>query len=176
MHDDGSIRLDQRFFGYVRGRRTTNRRFHELFGAPARPLGATPTQREAELAASIQVVLEEILMAMALEARRRSDLDALCLAGGVALNCVANGRILRDGPFRDVWVQPAAGDAGNAVGAALWVCAWGIGVYIIGQRLGALAPWVHRLGYLAIGVAALILAAGIVAHARRRRPESRGED
>jgi len=120
VREDGSIELDQRFFAFVRGRRTTNRRFHELFGAAPTPLGAEPGEREAELAASIQVVLEEILMAMAVEAHRRSGLDALCLAGGVALNCVANGRLLRDGPFADVWVQPAAGDAGNAVGAALW--------------------------------------------------------
>lgn len=122
QHDDGSLRLQRRYFAFDGGRRATNRRFHELFGGPPQPLGAVPTQREADLAASVQVILEDALLAMAREVHGRTGLPNLCLGGGVALNCVANGRLRRDGPFENVWVQPAAGDAGNAVGAALW--AW----------------------------------------------------
>ena len=122
LRPDGSIRLDPRYFAYVRGRRMTTRRFHALFDGPPRPLGSRPNQREADLAASIQAVTERVLLALAAEAHRRTGRDQLCLAGGVALNCVGNGRVLRDGPFADVWVQPAAGDAGSAVGAALF--AW----------------------------------------------------
>ena len=119
LRPDGSIRLNQKYFAYLRGRRTVNRRFEQLFGAPTRPLYSPPSRREADLARSIQVVLEEILLTMAAELHRETGLDQLCLAGGVGLNCVANGRILRDSPFTDLWVQPAAGDAGSAVGAAL---------------------------------------------------------
>ncbi len=119
LRPDGSIRLNQKYFAYLRGRRTVNRRFEQLFGAPTRPLYSPPTRREADLARSIQVVLEEILLTMANELHRETGLDQLCMAGGVGLNCVANGRILRDSPFTDLWVQPAAGDAGSAVGAAL---------------------------------------------------------
>lgn len=122
LHDDGSIRLSPRHFDFLGGRRTTSRRFHDLFGGPPRPLGAAPTRREADLAASIQVVLEEIILALGREAHRSTGHEALCLSGGVALNCVANGRLRREGPFGDVWVQPAASDAGSALGAALW--AW----------------------------------------------------
>ena len=122
LADDGSIRLDQRYFAYARGRRMTNRRFHDHFGGPPHPLGAPPSQRTADLARSIQVVLEDVLMAMALDLHRATGEDRLCLSGGVALNCVANGRLLRDGPFQDIWIQPAAGDGGSAIGAALW--AW----------------------------------------------------
>lgn len=122
LHDDGSIRLNQRYFALLGGRRTTSRRFHQLFGAPPRPVGSRPGRREADLAASIQAVVEDIILRMA-----RSVFDAyrspsLCLGGGVALNCVANGRLLRESPFDQLWIQPAAGDAGSAVGAALW--AW----------------------------------------------------
>jgi carbamoyltransferase len=122
LHDDGSVTLDQRYFRYLRGRRLTSGRFHRAFGGPPRPLGSVPTAREADIAASVQFVLEEILLAMARSVHDATASQALCLAGGVALNCVANGRLLREGPFRDVWVQPAAGDAGSALGAALW--AW----------------------------------------------------
>jgi carbamoyltransferase len=122
LFEDGSIRLDQRYFAYVRGRRTTTPRFHRLFGGAPRPLGSRPGQREADLALSVQRVTEEIILSMSRELHRTSGLDSVCLAGGVALNCVANGRLAREGPFERVWVQPAAGDAGNAVGAALW--AW----------------------------------------------------
>lgn len=119
LHDDGSIRLDRRSFAFQHGRAMTSRRFHRRFGGPPRPLGSEPTEREADLAASIQAVLEEIVLAMAAEAHRRSGAADLVLAGGAALNCVANARVRRDGPFQRVWVQPAAGDAGGALGAAL---------------------------------------------------------
>jgi carbamoyltransferase len=122
LRPDGSITLDQRYFAYLGGRRTTSEAFHRLFGGPPRPLGAAPTRREADLAASVQLVTEEIVLAMARQLHQLTGGDRLCLAGGVALNCVANGRLQREGPFDDVWVQPAAGDAGNALGAALW--AW----------------------------------------------------
>lgn len=118
IRPDGSIRLDQRYFTYTRGRRTINRRFERLFGAPSRSLHTAPTRREADLAASIQAVVEEILLAMAHHAHERTGWEALCLSGGVALNCVANRRLLDDGPFEEVWIQPAAGDSGSAIGAA----------------------------------------------------------
>ncbi len=118
---DGSFELDQRYFDFVRGEAMTSARFHRRFGGEPRPLGTPPTRREADLAASIQVVAEEVILRTARELHRRTGLDAVCLGGGVALNCVANGRLLREGPFSQVWVQPAAGDAGNALGAALWV-------------------------------------------------------
>jgi carbamoyltransferase len=120
ISDDGSIHLDQRYFAYLAGRRTTSRRFHDLFGGPPTPLGSTPGRREADLAASIQVVLEDIVLKMAESAHAAYGGSALCLGGGVALNCVANGRLRAEGPFEQLWVQPAAGDAGSAVGAALW--------------------------------------------------------
>ena len=120
MRSDGSIRLDQRYFRYSAGRRTTSPAFHRLFGADPRPLGSEPTQREADLAASVQAVTEEIVLAMARTAHELTGSRNLCLSGGVALNCVANGRIAEEGPFDQVWVQPAPSDAGNAVGAALW--------------------------------------------------------
>lgn len=120
ISDDGSIELNQRYFSYVRGRRTVSRHFEERFGGPCRPPGAPPGRREADLAASIQLVTEEILLTMARELHRDTGRNQLCLSGGVALNCVANGRLLRDGPFDRVWVQPAAGDAGSAIGTALY--------------------------------------------------------
>lgn len=122
LRDDGSFRLDPRCFDYVSGRRMTSRRFHDLFGAPPRAPDTPPSQREMDLAASVQSVLEEALLRMCRDLHRRTRLDALCLAGGVALNCAANGRILReDTGFRELWVQPAAGDAGGALGCALAV-------------------------------------------------------
>ena len=118
--EDGSITMNQRYFAYIGGRRTINRRFEQLFGGPTRPRGSTPTRREADLAASVQAVTEEIILAMAREVHRETSWTQACLGGGVALNCVANGRLLRDGPFDDLWVQPAAGDAGSALGSALY--------------------------------------------------------
>ena len=119
LREDGSFRLDQRYFGYCDGLAMTSPRFHALFGGPPRPQGAQPGQREMDLAASGQAVVEEIVLRMARHVHARTGLPSLCLAGGVALNCVANGRIAREGPFEHVWIQPAAGDAGGALGAAL---------------------------------------------------------
>jgi carbamoyltransferase len=115
---DGSFRLDMRYFGWLDDLVMTSARFEELLGRPPRTPGAPITRDDMNLARSIQVVLEEILLAMARHARARTGKRHLCLAGGVALNCVANGRILREGIFDDLWIQPAAGDAGGAVGAA----------------------------------------------------------
>ncbi len=120
LKDDGSLRLNLRYFDYCAGLRMTNGRFAKLFGGPPRKPETDITQREMDLACSIQVVTEEALMRMARHVHTETGLDKLCLAGGVALNCVGNGRILRDGPFDDIWIQPAAGDAGGALGAALF--------------------------------------------------------
>lgn len=119
LRDDGSFWLDQRFFNYAAGLRMTSRRFDRLFDGPARRPDGPLTQREMDLAASIQKVLEEIVLRMARHVHAETGLANLCLAGGVALNCVANGRLLREGPFERLWIQPAAGDAGGALGAAL---------------------------------------------------------
>ncbi len=118
LRDDGSFRLDPRFLDLATGRRTTSSRFHDLFGGPPRNTESPVTEREADLAASVQRVAEEIVLRMARHAHRVTSLDSLCLAGGVALNAVANGRLVRESPFRHVWIQPAAGDAGGALGAA----------------------------------------------------------
>ena len=99
----------------------TNESFHELFGGPPRKLESPITRREMDLAASVQSVTEEVLLRMARHVHALTGLPDLCLAGGVALNCVANGRILREGPFGRLWVQPAAGDAGGALGVALLI-------------------------------------------------------
>jgi len=119
--EDGSFWLDQRYFDYCAGLRMTSRRFAELFDGPPRSPEGPLTQREMDLAASIQRVTEDILLRMAREAHRLTGCEDLCLAGGVALNCVANARLLAEGPFRRLWIQPAAGDAGGALGAAYLV-------------------------------------------------------
>ncbi len=119
MRPDGSFWLDQSFFDYCAGLRMTSRRFDRLLGGPPRRPEGPITQREMDVAASIQKVLEEIVLRMARHVHARTGLENLCLAGGVALNCVANGRLLREGPFERLWIQPAAGDAGGALGAAL---------------------------------------------------------
>ncbi|MGI8617965.1 MAG: carbamoyltransferase family protein [Gemmatimonadaceae bacterium] len=116
--DDGSFRLDQRYFDYRGGLRMTNGKFDRLFDGPPRKPEGPITQREMDLAASVQVVCEDIVLKMATYAHGRTGLTKLCMAGGVALNAVANGRLAREGPFSEVWVQPAAGDAGGALGAA----------------------------------------------------------
>lgn len=121
LKEDGSFRMDMKYFNYCQGWTMTNRRFDELFGGPPRRPEAPLTQREMDLAASIQAVTEEIVLRMARTARRLTGARKLCLAGGVALNCVANGRLLRSGLFDDIWIQPASGDAGGALGAALFV-------------------------------------------------------
>jgi carbamoyltransferase len=122
IKEDGTFRLDMNYFDYAAGERMTNERFAQLFGGPARAADTPPTQREMDLAASVQAVTEEIVLRLARTAARETGEKRLCLAGGVALNCVANGRLLREGPFDDLWIQPAAGDAGSAVGAAF--AAW----------------------------------------------------
>ena len=122
LDDDGSFTLDQRFFDYRGGLRMTNRNFDRLFDGPARLPEGPLSQREMDLACSVQVVCEEIVLRMARHAHRRTGMDKLCLAGGVALNAVANGRLAREGPFAEIWVQPAAGDAGGALGAAYVAC------------------------------------------------------
>lgn len=121
LREDGSFRLDQSYFGYLDSLRMTNQRFAELFGGPPRRPESPITQRERDLARSIQEVTEEAVLRLARFARRETGKRHLCLAGGVALNCVANGRLLREGIFDDLWIQPAAGDAGGALGAALAV-------------------------------------------------------
>lgn len=120
IKDDGSFRLNMDFFDYAAGQRMTNDRFGELFGGPRREGETKITQREMDLARSVQAVTEEVILKMADHIHQVTGQKHLCLAGGVALNCVANGRLLREGPFDDVWIQPAAGDAGNALGAALF--------------------------------------------------------
>jgi carbamoyltransferase len=118
LKEDGSFTLNQRYFNYLTGLTMTNRAFDELFGAPPREPETNLTQREMDLARSVQVVCEEVMLRMARTVHRETGLDRLCLAGGVALNCVGNGRLLREGPFRQLWIQPAAGDAGGALGVA----------------------------------------------------------
>jgi len=124
LRPDGSFRLNMDYFGYINRLTMTNDRFAELFGGPARSPESDITQREMDMAASIQEVTEEIVLRMARETHRLTGEKNLCLAGGVALNCVANGRLLREGPFEKLWIQPAAGDAGGSVGAALLVWYW----------------------------------------------------
>src|SRR5207302_7736159 len=119
VREDGSFTLNQEYFNYLTGLTMTNGAFDELFGGPARVPESKLTQREMDLARSVQVVCEEIMLRMARTLHRDTGMENLCLAGGVALNCVANGRLLREGPFKRLWVQPAAGDAGGAVGVAL---------------------------------------------------------
>jgi carbamoyltransferase len=119
LKPDGSFRLDMSYFDYCTGLRMTNGSFDSLFGGPARKPEERLTQREMDLAASIQVVLEEAVLRLTRALRDDTGQRNLCLAGGVALNCVANGKVLRDGRFKRIWVQPAAGDAGGAIGAAL---------------------------------------------------------
>jgi carbamoyltransferase len=121
LKDDGSFWLDQRYFNYCQGLTMTNRRFHDLFGGPPRPPESDLEHRHMDLAASIQAVTEEIMLRMGRDLHRQTGQKNLVLAGGVALNCVANGRLLREGPFGSIWIQPAAGDAGGALGSALFV-------------------------------------------------------
>jgi len=122
LKDDGSLRLNLSYFDYIGGMRMTNKRFAKLFGGPARKPETEITQREMDIAASIQKATETIMLKMVNHVYRETNQKKLCLAGGVALNCVANGRILREGPFEELWIQPAAGDAGGALGAAY--CVW----------------------------------------------------
>ena len=116
---DGTFRLQMDYFDYATGLRMTNDRFADLFGRPAREPESPLTQQEMDIAASIQEVTEEIVLSVARTLQKETDTENLCLAGGVALNCVANGRQQREGPFKNLWIQPAAGDAGGALGCAL---------------------------------------------------------
>ncbi|MGB7924038.1 MAG: carbamoyltransferase [Pyrinomonadaceae bacterium] len=121
IHEDGSLRLNLRYFIFPHhAQRMTGSAFNNLFGPPRQPEGPV-TQREMDLAKSIQQVVEEVVLRMARHAHRETGMENLCMAGGVALNCVANGRLLREGPFKRIWIQPAAGDAGGALGVAFSV-------------------------------------------------------
>ena len=120
LRDDGSFRLNMDYFNYCQGLTMTSARFHRLFGGPPRKPESELTQKEMDLARSVQDVTEEVMRRMARYVRRQTGERHLCLAGGVALNCVSNGKILREGIFEDIWIQPAAGDAGGALGAALF--------------------------------------------------------
>jgi carbamoyltransferase len=121
LKDDGSFILNMKYFNYLSGLTMTNRKFDRLFGGPPRKPESQLTQREMDLARSVQEVTEMAMMRMANHVHQETRMKHLCLAGGVALNCVANGKILREGPFESIWIQPAAGDAGGALGAAMAV-------------------------------------------------------
>jgi carbamoyltransferase len=117
--DDGSLKMNHKYFSYAQGLRMTNRAFDKLLGGPPRKPESRITQKEMDLARSIQVITEEVMLKMTKYAYQETEMKKLCMAGGVALNCVANGRVLREVPFEDIWIQPAAGDAGGALGVAL---------------------------------------------------------
>ena len=119
IKEDGSFHLDMSYFNYCTGLTMTNEKFDQLFGAPPRKPESSLTQREMDIAASIQAVTEEVVIKLARGIKKSTGLSNLCLAGGVALNCVANGKLLRENIFENIWIQPASGDAGGAVGAAL---------------------------------------------------------
>ncbi len=121
LKPDGSLKLDLSYFNYCQGLTMTSEKFHRLFGGAPRAPDAELTQRDMDVAASVQRVTEEVMLRMARHAHELTDSPNLCLAGGVALNCVGNGRVLRETPFRELWIQPAAGDAGGALGAALFI-------------------------------------------------------
>ena len=118
--DDGSYRLNMSYFNYCTGLTMTNSKFDKLFGGPPRQAESEVTQKEMDIAASIQKVTEDVVLRLARTVRKETGCRNLCLAGGVALNCVANGELLRAKVFDDLWIQPAAGDAGGALGAALF--------------------------------------------------------
>ncbi len=128
LKDDGSFKLNTHYFNYLSGLTMTSRAMNKLFGGPPRRPETPLTQREMDIARSCQVVTEEVMLRIARTVHRETKLKNLCMAGGVALNCVGNGRILREGPFENIWIQPAAGDAGGALGVAL-------------------ALWYHHLGH-----------------------------
>lgn len=121
LKEDGSFRMDMSYFNYCQGLTMTSSRFHALFDGPPRKPESPITQRDADIAASIQATTEEVMLRIARHVHKKTGMKNLALAGGVALNCVGNGRIQREGPFDQVWIQPAAGDAGGALGAALFV-------------------------------------------------------
>jgi carbamoyltransferase len=120
VKDDGSFKMNMDYFNYCAGLTMTSKKFHKLFGGPPRASESKLTQKDMDLARSVQEVTEEIVLKMARHVKKETRMDHLCLAGGVALNCVANGKLLRSGLFDDIWIQPAAGDAGGALGCALF--------------------------------------------------------
>ncbi len=143
LKPDGSFHLDMSYFDYCTGLTMTSAKFHDLFGAPPRAPGQALTQREMDLAASVQAVTEEAMLRLVRSAVVETGIDNVCLAGGVALNCVGNGKVLRDGAAKNLWIQPAAGDAGGALGAAL------IGHYLhLDQPRRAIQPDAMRGAYL----------------------------
>src|SRR6185312_10883450 len=121
LKPDGSFRMDMSYFNYCQGLTMTNDKFNRLFGGPPRKADSLIDERFMDIAASIQKVAEEIMLRSARHVHERTGMKNLCLAGGVALNCVGNGRVLREGPFENIWIQPAAGDAGGALGVALFI-------------------------------------------------------
>ena len=121
LKEDGSFKLNMKYFNYCAGLTMTNGRFDKLFGGPPRKPESLLTQRDMDLASSVQEVTEEVMLRAARHIHKETGQRNLCMAGGVALNCVGNGRILREGPFENIWIQPSAGDAGGALGAALFV-------------------------------------------------------
>jgi len=120
VKNDGSFKMNMDYFNYCAGLTMTSRKFHKLFGGPPRKPESSLRQKEMDLARSVQEVTEEIVLKMARHVKKETGMDYLCLAGGVALNCVANGKLMRSGLFDDIWIQPAAGDAGGALGCALF--------------------------------------------------------
>ena len=161
---DGSFRLNMEYFGYMDGLRMTNAKFADLFGGPEREAESQITKREMDIAKSIQVVTEEIVLKMANYAHELTGKENLCLAGGVALNCVSNGRLVKESPFKNIWVQPASGDAGGALGCAQMVWhkyyekprqADGVNDQMKGSYLGPsfnddeIGAWVEKKGYVA---------------------------
>ena len=143
LNADGSLYLHQEYFSYMAGLAMTNRRFARLFGGPPRTSEGDIAQRHMDLARSVQVVAEEAMLRLAQHVAQQTGQENLCLAGGVALNCVANGRLLREGPFRRLWIQPAAGDAGGALGACF--AAWH---QYLGEERRPVEPDGMRGGYL----------------------------
>ena len=119
LKEDGSIKINQKYFSYLKGMVMTNKKFSDLFGGPAREPESTITQREMDIACSVQQVTEKIILYMARYAKKITGMEYLCMSGGVALNCVANGKLYREKIFKDIWIQPAAGDAGSSLGCAL---------------------------------------------------------
>lgn len=171
LRDDGSFRLNQEYFDYLFGLRMTNEKFNTLFGGPPRVPESQLTQKEMDLARSVQDVCEEIMLRQARTVHRETGMENLCLAGGVALNCVGNGRILREGPFKRLFIQPAAGDAGGSIGVAqlIWhrmlkqprtVAAGGDGM-----RGAYLGP-----SFSDVDIDAVLKRVGAVYHKRERQP------
>ncbi|MDH3746515.1 MAG: hypothetical protein OES47_15560, partial [Acidobacteriota bacterium] len=171
LKEDGSFRMDMSYFNYCQGLTMTSRRFDDLFGGPPRRPESELTQREMDLAASVQAVTEEVVLRVARHLHQETGEKNLVMAGGVALNCVANGRILREGPFESIWIQPAAGDAGGALGAALFV--WH---QLLENPRAAVRPDSQRVPYLGPGfsddqIGERLDSAGAVYHRFKDRDE-----